>query len=323
MISFVRLIFSNQLRNADVIYGYEVHGVLATLALRTFSSAIFVNRFQGTVLFPILSQKFFLKKFFGLLRKFDHYLALKSSCDLLIMTNDGTYGDEVVKRLAPKNISKLRFWRNGTIFEDVTQSRSLLRAELGISQDAMVYMTLSRLVPWKRVHRAIEAFACLQTQSPSATRRLVIVGDGESRPSLEELAKSLGIVESVVFVGQVPQTKVPNFFESADVFLSFYDLSNVGNPTLEALRFGKVIVTLNTGDTASVIADGRNGVLLKSFVTEVAAHEMLKIEKNSAHRKELSVGAQNSAKKLLWTWNERLNAEHSALAELVSQKNRL
>ena len=75
--------------DVDILYGYEVNGVLACALIRIFHKLPVVSRFQGTVLYPLVSKKFHL------VRYLDHVLALKYPTDLIVMTNDGTFGDEV------------------------------------------------------------------------------------------------------------------------------------------------------------------------------------------------------------------------------------
>jgi len=68
--------------------------------------------------------------------------------------------------------------------------------------------------------------------------------------------------DAVRFEGAVPQEEVRRYLWAADVFLSLNELSNVGNPLLEAMACGKAIVTLDAGDTNELIHDAETGVLL-------------------------------------------------------------
>ena len=66
------------------------------------------------------------------------------------------------------------------------------------------------------------------------------------------------------FVGAVPQADVMRYMHAADVFLAIADLSNVGNPLLEAMACGMCIVAVDAGDTRDLIVDGRTGRLVDS-----------------------------------------------------------
>src|SRR5512146_550792 len=92
----------------DAVYAYEVHGALAArLLLRRGFRLPLVTRFQGTVMYPALKDTLLYY------RRYEEALALKTPADLVVMTDDGTQGDEVLARLNPGSKSRTRFWRNG------------------------------------------------------------------------------------------------------------------------------------------------------------------------------------------------------------------
>lgn len=92
---------------------------------------------------------------------------------------------------------------------------------------------------------------------------LVIVGNGSERERLQGIARELGVEQHVRFEGAVPHGEIIQYLAAADIFLSFYDWSNVGNPLLEAMMAGKCIVTLNNGDTGQFVKNEENGILLE------------------------------------------------------------
>ncbi len=118
-------------------------------------------------------------------------------------------------------------------------------------------MTACVLLPWKRVDRAVRALPHVRRELPEAL--LIILGDGEETANLERLARELGVADAVRFEGAVPQEDVRRYLWAADVFLSLNDLSNVGNPLLEAMACAKPIVTLDNGATGELIRDGETG----------------------------------------------------------------
>ena len=56
-------------------------------------------------------------------------------------------------------------------------------------------------------------------------------------------------------------SRIKNYFAVTDFFFSMYDLSNVGNPLLEAIRMNKIIFTLDNGDTTNWIKNEENGFI--------------------------------------------------------------
>ena len=301
----------------DVLYGYEVHGVLAQRRVRRRHALPLVSRFQGTVMYP------YLRRPQSLLRKFEEVRALRTPADLYIMTDDGTQGDEVLQTLNPESAGKVRFWRNGLDVSLTAASANgahAIRPELGLSEDDFVLVTATRLARWKRVDRAIDAVALLRDQGVKA--RLIVVGDGEERANLERQAHDLGLDGRITFVGAVPQLDVARYLGAADVFMSVNELSNVGNPLLEAMVAGRCVLTLDEGDTRDLIRDGETGVLLPAAGDPgVIAKALAQLAADPERRKRLGAAAQHVAERSFWSWDQRLDAEVEAVSALAGGRH--
>jgi len=306
----------------DVLYGYEVHGVLAARLLRRRGFRLpLVARFQGTVMQPALKDTALYY------RRYEEALALKTPADLYVMTDDGTQGDEVLARLNPASKGRVKFWRNGLDLDRLrpptAEQRADARRALVLPDEASVLITASRLAAWKRVDRAVRAMAKVRAWVPGAL--LLVVGDGEERGRLEALARELGVGDAVRFVGAVPQAEVLRYMHAADIFLAVADLSNVGNPLLEAMACGMCIVAVDAGDTRDLIADGSTGRLVDStqrsgFVKpleERLADLLVTLAGDAPQRRRLAEGAGSYAGEHFWTWEERMAAEVEAVAALA------
>jgi len=298
----------------DLLYGYELHGVLAQRLVRREHRLPLVARFQGSVMHPYLGEPL------SLARRYEEVLALQTPAEMYIMTDDGTQGDEVLARLNPASAGKVRFWRNGldlgSMRPPAPEEVEGARRELGLADDEMVLVTATRLARWKRIDRAIEAVALLRAKGVRA--RLLIVGDGEERAVLEEQARALSLTDRVSFTGAVPQADVQHYLWAADVFVCVNELSNVGNPLLEAMLTGRCISTLDVGDTRDLIRDGETGVLISSGEPAVIAAALEELARDPARRKRLAAGARAFAEANFWSWQQRLDAEVDAVEALVS-----
>ena len=297
----------------DVLYGYEVHGVLAQRKVRKRHTLPLVARFQGTIMHPYLGHRR------SQLRKFEEVKALTTPAELYIMTDDGTQGDEVLQTLNPDSAGRVCFWRNGLDLGTVRPAREgepeQERERLGLGPDDIVFVTASRLARWKRVDRAVDAVARLRSEGIAA--HLLIVGDGEERTNLLEQVRDLGLQELVTFVGSVPQAEVQRYLWAADVFLSTSELSNVGNPLLEAMVAGKCVLTLDEGDTRDLIRDDETGVLLRSGEPEDIAEALAGLVRDPDRRRRLGAAARYTAERSFWSWEQRMDAEVDAVEELT------
>ena len=255
------------------------------------------------------------------LRKYEELLALRLPADIYIMTNHGTRGDEVLRRINSAAGQKLRFWRNGLDLDRLgpaeANERLAKRAALGLAADDFVLLTASRLAAWKRVDRAIAALPRILRGVPNAL--LLVVGDGEERASLERQARELGTAERVRFAGAVPQERVVDYMHAADLFLAPADLSNVGNPLLEAMTCGLPIITVDAGATGELIRDGETGRLLPTGAPEAIADAVVALAEDDEERGRLGAGARRYAESEFWTWEARLAAELDEVERLVGR----
>ncbi len=296
-----------------VFYGYEVWGVEAAKKLAEKYHLPLVTRFQGTIL------SYEKHNLANRIIHYPHYGALETSADLVVMTDDGTMGAETLKSLG--NNSKTLFLRNGLdlydSFEGIHKNydREKARKEFGIDENDTVLLMASRLTSWKRVDRGIKALRKLLDKGFNA--KLYIAGDGDSRPSLEALTDELKLRDNVVFLGSVPQSELYKYMICADVFLSLYDLGNLGNPTFEAMLMKKAIVTLNGGDTATVIHDKETGILLEYEEEEKIPDAIERIISDDELRNKLENGAYSFAVENFYSWTKRMQIEEDAISEVL------
>ena len=95
------------------------------------------------------------------------------------------------------------------------QKRSAVRQALGIAQDAVVMGHVARMCEVKNQSFLLQIMAAMKDSDPKA--RLLFVGDGELRQSLEEQAVALGIGEQVIFTGS--RKDVPDLLQAMDVYV--------------------------------------------------------------------------------------------------------
>jgi len=304
----------------DVIYGYEIYGVPIAKFLSILWRVPVVSRFQGTSL-----KSFWMQKKFWKIRAWEHVIAFKIPTDLVIMTNDGTQGDKVLHyfKVAPK---KIRFWINGVDWEKFKRDfdEEGIKKELNILAK-YILISVSRLASRKRVDRSIRALPKIIKTIPDL--KFVIIGDGPERQNLEKISRDLRINHYIRFVGAVPHREILKYLIVADIFLSFYDWSNMGNPLIEAMTAGKCIVTLNNGDTGTIIKDKINGVLLEESNEEGLinniSQNIINLLKTPQLREKLGKNAKEFAKKNFWTWKERMNTEIKEIEKLLENKRKI
>jgi len=309
--TFVMAQSLNKKYSFDVIYSYEILGVFIGKILSLLWRVPFVTRFQGTV-FDVRWREGWFKYIYA----WDHWLSLRTPADLVIMTDDGTQGDKVLAKLRV-DMTKVRFWMNGTdkeAFADLTSAQEA-KNRLGIAH-RHVLLTVSRLVGWKKVDRAIIALPSVLKEVHDTL--LIIVGEGDEKENLMKLCEALGVKDHVLFTGSVPHHEVKYYMAAAAVFLSLYTWSNVGNPLLEAMLAGKCIITIANGDTPRVINNGVTGILLEEDNLAPLPDLIIDLLNNSNRVDELGNNARQYGLENFKTWEKRMEEEISEIASLIN-----
>jgi glycosyltransferase involved in cell wall biosynthesis len=302
--------------NIDVVYGYEMHGVLAANIIRFFTfkkKYIYIHRFMGTW----LTQYYDKKQYFKLLLNLDHIIALKSSSDLCIMTDDGTQGNRALEIFNSKSLRNFIFLSNGVNEQKISIHEILkFKNQLNL-QNEEVFVSISRLTSWKRVDRILHILSKIKYKN----YKYFIIGDGDKKEELEYLVKTLNLEENVIFTGAIPNDKVKLYLNISDYFFSMYDLSNVGNPLLEAIRANKIIFTLNNGDTQRWIKHKKNGFIynINNSLYEDVAKDIDQIIINKDMKKNILKNIKLTEKEMLKDWDERMNIEIKKVENLLNE----
>jgi len=320
-IAIVKLfLMSRQIRkttNFDIIYGYESHGIWAAKLLSffmKFKKEKFVARFQGTFFNKYLDEKNWKKIIFNI----EMFSPLYFSSDLCIMTNDGTQGDKVLKRIKSKHLKNFKFWVNGVDNLKFEDSKILeLRNKLDFKVDT-IFLSISRLEKWKRLDRGIISIAKYVENTGDRNFKYIIVGDGIEKDALKKLAKDKNLENEIIFTGAIPHKRVKEYLNIADIFISLYDGSNVGNPLLEAIRTHKIIFTLNNGDTSSWIKHKENGFIFDVNDDLIAniSKELENLISEKYSQKDIKDSIKETEKNKLWTWEERMKEEVLVVGKL-------
>ncbi len=124
------------------------------------------------------------------------------------------------------------------------------RQALGLSVDAWVVGNVGRLHPDKDQATLLRGFAKALPSLP-ANSKLAIMGSGRLEQDLIELARELGILEHVHFLGEVADGR--RYFHAFDVFALSSDNEPFGMVLLEAMAAGLPVVSTACGGAKEVV----------------------------------------------------------------------
>jgi L-malate glycosyltransferase len=169
---------------------------------------------------------------------------------------------------------------SGSIRSSLTREEA--KSRLGIPANCPVIGTAGRLEPVKRLDIFLRAAAVLIHDTPSAPGaeapdrrdiRFVIAGKGREGASLQALSVSLGLRESVLFLGH--RDDLPDVLRAFDVLAISSDHEGLPMVLLEALALGVPVVARPVGGIPEVIQNGENGILVNSSDPRVLADAIL------------------------------------------------
>ncbi len=132
-----------------------------------------------------------------------------------------------------------------------------VREELGISPDATVIGAVGVLRAQKALDVLLRAIPLL-SEWPDA--RVLIVGDGPERTSLERLAKELGVADVVDFAGH--RSDIPDVLSALDVAVSCSDFEGSPLAVMEYMDAQLPIVATAVGGVPDLIESGVHGRLV-------------------------------------------------------------
>ncbi len=154
---------------------------------------------------------------------------------------------------------------------NVTKNSSVqgyLRNEFGITATNKVVGIVGRLHPVKNhelLLRALRHIVVVKGEDVS----LLLVGDGEQRETLEELAGSLGITNNVHFLGY--RQDIPEILQSLNTLVLCSHTEGLPLTLLEAMAAGVPVVVTTGANKSGVIKHGENGLVADPTVESLAA----------------------------------------------------
>jgi glycosyltransferase involved in cell wall biosynthesis len=151
---------------------------------------------------------------------------------------------------------KIHVLRNGVdldLFKSVDRQR--VREKLNLK--GRILLSVGLLVERKGHHIAIAALKDL----PDVC--LIIAGDGEMRNELESLARSLGVMERVRFVGALAHEELKFYYSAADALVLASSREGMANVLLESLACGTPVIATALWGTPEVVATPEAGELMQ------------------------------------------------------------
>ena len=137
-----------------------------------------------------------------------------------------------------------------------------LRQSLGVHADQRLILSVGRLSRRKGFDQVIRSVSLLAQEGVDV--HYALIGIGEDREYLANLARDCHIAARVHLLGHVPTEELPAWYNACDIFAMPNreidgDTEGFGMVFLEAAACGKPSIAGNAGGTAAAVEDGVTG----------------------------------------------------------------
>jgi glycosyltransferase involved in cell wall biosynthesis len=183
--------------------------------------------------------------------------------------------------------------------------RAAVRQRLGVDEGAFVIGTVARLDTVKDLGTMVRAVAIARRDRDM---RLVVVGDGAERPTVERAAAELGITDRVVMLGQRDDAR--EWLAGCDVYANSSISEGVSLTILEGMAACLPVIATRVGGTPEVI-DESCGWLVPARDPEALAAALRECSRN--RQRATAVGESARARVETRFTLERMVSEYRAV----------
>lgn len=194
-----------------------------------------------------------------------------------------TYNKPMVSRYA---MNKRTCIYNFPPRDTYTLSNRKLRKELNISDDEVVFTSVSRIVLDKGYEQLAKAIS--STELPKNIR-FILVGDGNYEDTLKCTLKDEIESRKVIMLGK--RNDVMDILNESDVFILPTLHENLGNVFLEAGFLGLPSIATKVGGVPEIIIDGVTGLLVEPYDVQALILTIQKMSKDKEFRSFLGRNA--------------------------------
>lgn len=229
-------------------------------------------------------------------------------CDFMVISPSTR--DDLVKRGVPKeNIEVILCGLDHSLYRDMGLER--------FERPTIVH--LGRLRKYKGVDIVIESMKSVIKRVPSA--RLVIIGDGPYRNTLERKAESMNLGEAISFTGYMGGEEVVEYLNRSHLMVNASPKEGWGLTIVEANACGLPVVASDSPGLRDSVLDGKSGFLVPYGDREAFADRSVQLLEDEQLWQKMSWGALERVEELTW---ERCvkRAEEMFLRVLSSSQDR-
>lgn len=201
-------------------------------------------------------------------------------------------------------------------FLNVNVNKNKKREELGLNKDDKVLCCVARLVPVKGHKYLIEAMPKILKEIPNV--KLLIIGDGELRQDLENLAKNIGIADKIIFLGL--RFDVPELLSILDLFVLPSLNEGMGKVLIEAMACSLPVVASEVGGIKEIVINNETGMLVPPKDSEKMAKNIVYLLNDDELAKKMGIKGKQRA--LEFSSNVMVEKINKLYKEMLEKKKK-
>ena len=152
-----------------------------------------------------------------------------------------------------------------------------VRRHLALKGGEKIIITTSRLVPKNGLDTVIRALSFIRKKEKKLPIKFLILGTGPEAHNLKDLARSLGVLDALIFAGEFSHKNLLKYLKIADVFVRPSRSEGMGNSFIEAMAAGIPVIGTAVGGIPDFLQDGKTGFFTKVDEPEELSQKILSI----------------------------------------------
>ena len=277
----------------DIVHTHAAKpGALGRLAASAEKVPAIVHTFHGHVFhsyFNSAKTKFFINTERFLAKKSDVIIAI-SEQQLKELVNDFKIAPAEKFRVVPLGFD-LDCFQTGQ-----EEKRKRFRKEFNLEDDEIAIGIIGRLVPIKNHYLFLKAIKYVFDNTPKKVKAFII-GDGETRKDLENVAREVNISFSTENSAEHTHPLVFTSWRSdVDVVIAGLDIIcltsfNEGTPVslIEAQAANRPIVSTRVGGITDIVIEGQTALLADVQNTQLFCEHLLRLVEDDDLRRQLGI----------------------------------
>ncbi len=174
-----------------------------------------------------------------------------------------------------------------------------LRNMLGMKSGQQLILSVGRLSRRKGFDQVVKSLPILLQLGFDV--KYALIGIGEDEQYLKSLAKELGVLDHVSFLGHVDASDLPRWYKACDIFAMPNreidgDTEGFGLVFLEAAACGKPSIAGMAGGTGSAVIDGETGIRIDGESLDEVVKGLEKLLGDKGVRESLGKKAMDRAR---------------------------